>query len=95
MTSSCTRPTPSLFRHLKTLSIASLALYGGFVIRKGGLFVVAMMMTRFVGLAEFGVYCVALVILEFAARLAIFGSDVLIVRVQIFAIACYYVRFAP
>ena len=38
------------------------------------------MMTRFVGLSGFGLYCVVLVLMEFAARLAVFGTDVLIVK---------------
>jgi polysaccharide transporter, PST family len=65
---------------LRMLSVASFALYGGFFIRKAGVLVVAMAMTRYVGLAGFGTYCVALVMMEFAARLAVFGSDVLVVR---------------
>ncbi|MBT3193883.1 MAG: hypothetical protein HN341_15165, partial [Verrucomicrobia bacterium] len=71
---------PSLFGNLRKLSVASCALYGGFLIRKVGVLVVATAMTRFVGVAEFGVYCVALVLMELVARLAIFGSDVLVVR---------------
>ncbi len=72
--------TTALFNHLRSLSVSSCSLYGGFLIRKAGVFVVAMMLTRFVGKAEFGVFCVALVVLEFAARLAVFGSDVIVVR---------------
>lgn len=71
---------PGYLRSLRRISIGSLALSGGFVVRKSSGLILAAVLTRSVGLAEFGLYCVVLVLMEFAARIAVFGTDVLIVK---------------
>ncbi len=71
---------PESHQPFRRISVGSLALYGGFVVRKASALILAAIMTRFIGLAGFGLYCLVLVLMEFAARLSVFGSDVLIVK---------------
>jgi O-antigen/teichoic acid export membrane protein/peptidoglycan/xylan/chitin deacetylase (PgdA/CDA1 family) len=63
-----------------TLSKNTLSMYGAYAVRKVSVFILAVVIARQIGVAGFGLYCLALVWMEFAIRLAAFGTDVLIVR---------------
>jgi len=65
---------------LGKISRNSLSLYLAFGIRKFCVLFLAVAIARHLAEAGFGLYCLALVLLEFGIRLAVFGTDILIIR---------------
>jgi len=65
---------------LARISINTIWMYCAWVVRKTSILLLAMVIGRVAGVSDFGVYCLALVWMEAAIRLADFGTDILIVR---------------
>jgi len=65
---------------LGKISRNSLSLYLAFGIRKFCVLFLAVAIARHLAEAGFGLYCLALVLLELGIRLAVFGTDILIIR---------------
>ena len=55
-------------------------MYCAFFVRKISTFLLAMAIARYAGIDSFGLYCLALVLMDFGIRFAVFGTDILIVR---------------
>jgi len=62
------------------ISRNSLYMYAAYAVRKGSVLLLAVIVARKIGVAEFGLYCLALLLIELAIRLSIFGTDILIIR---------------
>lgn len=65
---------------LGKISRNSLSLYLAFGVRKFCVLFLAIAIARHLAAAGFGLYCLALVLLELGIRLAVFGTDILIIK---------------
>jgi O-antigen/teichoic acid export membrane protein len=65
---------------LKLLAKNTTYMYGAFAVRKISVLLLSVAIARWDGVKGFGLYCLALVLMEFASRLASFGTDILIIR---------------
>lgn len=65
---------------LRLLAKNTTFMYGAFAVRKISVLLLSMAIARWDGVKGFGLYCLALVLMEFASRLATFGTDILIIR---------------
>jgi len=62
------------------LPLHALSLYGAFGVRKAAALALVLVVGRAEGLVGFGIYCLALVWMDFAMRLAILGTDIVVIR---------------
>lgn len=65
---------------LNRLSRNTLSVYAAFFVRKVAVLALGIAIARVGGAAEFGLYCLALLLLEFGIQVAVFGTDILVVR---------------
>ena len=67
-------------KNLTKISQSSLSMYLAYAVQKGCVFLLAAVIARRIGPAGLGLYCLALVLLDLGLRLAVFGTDILVVR---------------
>lgn len=65
---------------LSRLSRNTLSVYTAFFVRKAAVLALGVAIARVGGAAEFGLYCIALLLLEFGIQVAVFGTDILVIR---------------
>jgi len=65
---------------LVRLSRNTLSMYAAFFVRKAAVLVLGVAIANWSGAGAFGLYCLALTLVEFGLRLVVFGTDILVVR---------------